>query len=1112
MPASETQASILGAISISARDWQQVQSEDPGGGLTTVFLQGTDNAYDIQIKNISFPYETFYQYWYVWTVDSGVDQNDTLFTEIYGTFEMGGGNDTMTASVAQQLAPPSPAQLPYFLGGPGDDVISATGASLNAIAAYGGSGDDSINATPFDDLLYGDEVDYFYLWPTINGFIPAPYSGTDGDDTIAGFDGNDTIIGGGGNNILSGGDGNDSIAASAGSNQLFGGDGSDTVTGGTGSDFLYGGPRGTGYLDILSGGGGADIFMLSYTEAANDGSGFWGKFFEADVSTITGGSVKTGLANIFKDGSEAIGTGFVAAALGGVGEVLVTGFLSWIESLGPVVTPQEDVLVVRDFDPSQDVLVLPTAPGVDLSEPAPMPFNPDAAGDFWMGLEFADNNTQKVYAEVTLSTDFLASVGLTQQDSDDITRILNFVRSNKTRIEANTGNLTSLSNLSAYMSDGGFTPPQGAQLPTGTDVVMFGAVGGLIYHSEPGEYANSFIVGTQYADVLTINPVIQDPSTLENNATDFTTTQSEVHGLGGDDIIYGGAGADILRGGDGNDLLYSFLAGGLGEDLSGGNGNDTILGGGSFGIFDGGAGSDTFGVFYGNVLAPMQLFVDLIAGIAGERAAPSDPSPPVGSNPPFSPAADHTYTLTGFENVIGGSLNDWIRAAAGGTVEGAAGADYIDATAGGVTLSYAGSAEGVTVQLFVNDALTRGGDAAGDVFQYAGAYPAGLIGSPNADVLGGISTGAFTFTGLGGADLFQILAITPSSQVANYTITDFTQADGDLIDLRLIGGTASNTQFGSDYLLVSDPAGSSTTIKVSLANFTGTLNVADVLFAASVSGAGRADAAGGALSGGGGDDILVGQSGEDFLFGNNGSDVIAGLAGADLVDGGRGNDHLRGDDGGDRLLGGDGADTINGGTGDDTIHAGRDGDRVIAGTGNDRVDAGAGNDSVWGEAGDDLIAGWAGDDRLLGGAGRDTMTGQGGQDSLFGGDGNDFLFGHAGNDLLVGGRDADRLYGGAGNDTIEGGAGRDIIDGGAGADLMRGGADADVFRLAMGNINGDTILGFDAAEGDRLLVLGVRPVGVSDLGGGLFAFTDGSTTETAHVFGATVADFHLLIG
>ena len=1126
MVVGNVEALAGGVVKISARGWTQNHDASPGEGLTTVYRVAADNAYDINISNDLI--ETFYQYWYVWSTPSGIDQADTLYTQIYGTFGTGEGDDTITVDVYPP-ASQTQFQSAYILAGPGNDIItSADTLDDNALNAYGGSGDDSILGTWQDDLLYGDQVDFFAFWPTTTGFIPVAYdSSGDGNDTITALVGNDTIIGGGGDDILSGGQGNDLISSSSGSNQFFGGDGSDTITGGTGSDFLYGGPRGTGYLDVLSGGGGADVFMLSYSESANAGASFWGKYFEADFSTITGGAIKTALTQFFQEGVQSVLTGFASAALGAIGEVLDTNFLSWIENLSPSETPQADVLVVRDFDPSQDVLVLPISKDITLAEGLFF-YNPDAAGDTGWGLRFKDGTSDKVFAEVTLGDDFLASVGLTQNDQAQVQLILNFVLSNATSING-SGHFSSLSDLSKYLVDGGFTPPHGTELPSGMAVEMFGAIGGLIYHSSQDEYDNSFIVGTRYADVLTINPVILPPETLTNLDTVFAGVQSEVHGLGGDDIIYGSTDSDVLRGGDGNDLLYSFKAGGTGEDIAGGAGDDTIYGGGSFGAFAGGDGTDTFGVFYGQYMAAMQLFVDLTTGQAGERAAPSTTTAPVGNAPPFTPASNDTYTLTGFENVLGGTLNDWIRMTAGGVVEAGAGADYIDATAGGVTFSYASSAAGVSVQLFTTGAKTSGGDAQGDVLDYAGGYPLALIGSDNADTLGGFSSGQFTVTGGGGTDLFQLVSVVPSAATVTYTITDFSDEDNDLIDLRLIGATRAQTELLGDRLVIRNPGGVAATINVVLKNYKDFLLADQVLFADSVSGTGLADPGGGGLSGGGGDDVLIGQSGGDFLFGNAGNDRILGNGGGDILDGGRGDDWLRGDDGDDRLSGGLGADSLLGGAGDDLILGGAgddrvwagDGDdhvltgagddRVVAGDGGDLVGGGAGNDSIWGGAGDDRLLGGDGADSLLGNDGNDVIVGGAGGDSLFGGDGNDRLWGQDGNDQILGGLGADWIFGGAGSDTIDGGAGRDIIDGGAGADVMRGGADADIFRLTFGASDGDAILDFNAGEGDRLLILGDRPIAVSDLGDGYFSFTDGIEIETVRVAGATVSDFHQVI-
>ena len=66
--------------------------------------------------------------------------------------------------------------------------------------------------------------------------------------------------------------------------------------------------------------------------------------------------------------------------------------------------------------------------------------------------------------------------------------------------------------------------------------------------------------------------------------------------------------------------------------------------------------------------------------------------------------------------------------------------------------------------------------------------------------------------------------------------------------------------------------------------------------------------------------------------------------------------------------------------------------------------------------------------------------------------------------------------------------------------------------MAFGSSNGDAILDFDAAEGDRLQVRSDRPIAISDLGGGYFSFTDGVTAETLRITGAVLADFELFVG
>ncbi len=88
-----------------------------------------------------------------------------------------------------------------------------------------------------------------------------------------------------------------------------------------------------------------------------------------------------------------------------------------------------------------------------------------------------------------------------------------------------------------------------------------------------------------------------------------------------------------------------------------------------------------------------------------------------------------------------------------------------------------------------------------------------------------------------------------------------------------------------------------------------------------------------------------------------------------------------------------------------------------------------------------------------GGPGDDTLVGTNeDDDELSGGDGND---------LLIGGDGDDVLSGGDGDDTLVGGVGRDILTGGSGADRF-------VYRSL--DDRGDSIVDFNANEGDRLVL------------------------------------------
>ena len=80
------------------------------------------------------------------------------------------------------------------------------------------------------------------------------------------------------------------------------------------------------------------------------------------------------------------------------------------------------------------------------------------------------------------------------------------------------------------------------------------------------------------------------------------------------------------------------------------------------------------------------------------------------------------------------------------------------------------------------------------------------------------------------------------------------------------------------------------------------------------------------------------------------------------------------------------------------------------------------------------------------------------------------------NDLLTGTILEDQIYGFEGNDYLYGSIGNDLLDGRAGRDELEGGPDADRYVFSSQShspdtgpgVNGDTIIGFNGDEGDKI--------------------------------------------
>ncbi len=208
----------------------------------------------------------------------GTDGNDVFrvpdFVKSW-TINGKGGNDNLTGSI----------QDDSIFGGSGNDFLS------------GRDGDDFLSGGPGDDRLFGfDDNDELYGGPGNDtlaaGFGDNYVSGGSGNDTITtrsqngdileGGSGDDHISGAFGNDELYGGPGNDRLFSRSGDDRLDGGSGNDeligsafgndTLYGGTGRDILRGSGQtfsgNTGELDLATGGGGADLFVLGDTGAS----------------------------------------------------------------------------------------------------------------------------------------------------------------------------------------------------------------------------------------------------------------------------------------------------------------------------------------------------------------------------------------------------------------------------------------------------------------------------------------------------------------------------------------------------------------------------------------------------------------------------------------------------------------------------------------------------------------------------------------------------------------------------------------------------------------------------------------------------------------------------
>lgn len=317
------------------------------------------------------------------------------------------------------------------------------------------------------------------------------------------------------------------------------------------------------------------------------------------------------------------------------------------------------------------------------------------------------------------------------------------------------------------------------------------------------------------------------------------TTANEITGSNGNDVIEGLTGADTLSGRDGNDTLQGgdgsdTLYGGGGSDiLTGGAGNDVLDGGVGIDRMTGGIGDDTYGV---------TTTSDKIVELANEGTdtVRSSISWTLGTNLENLELVDAAANATGnaYANRLTGNNGNNILDGKSGTdtMVGRGGDDsYVVDNAGDKVIEQAGEGKdtvnsSVSWTLGANvEALRLTGNAANGTGNRDANWISGndiantldggegndvLIGNGGNDkLIGGM--GGDTLTGGAGADRFVFLALTDLPAVKGRdTVTDFSHADGDLIDLSKIDANGADAGDGA-FKLVSAFDGSHGALTVS---------------------------------------------------------------------------------------------------------------------------------------------------------------------------------------------------------------------------------------------------------------------------------------------------------
>lgn len=738
---------------------------------------------------------------------------------IYGN----GGDDTITGGLGND----------NIDGNAGDDqaiyadsfsnfnitVNSATQVTIQDTNA-GSNGDEGTDIVSNIFEFIFDGITYLF-----DGSVIAPESGgspTQGDDTIYGtaagenidgLGGNDSISSGGGNDTLGGGFGDDTIVGGAGDSNLWGYAGNDSLVGGSGAEWLWGGAGN----DTMSSGGGADRFTgmegndriigndsddiaeyrgnyADYTITVNSGSqitirddapgdrgddgtdvviGVTNLSFNGVNYFFSNGTVQQGSLNAGINGTAASenlsGDGGNDVMSSGGGDDTLSGFGG-----DDTITGGSGDSNLWGYD-GNDSLIGGSGAEWLWGGAGDDTMSSGGGGDRFTGMEGNDR--------------------ITGDGADDVAEY-----------RGNFSDYTITVNSSAQLTIRDDAPASQGDDGTDTTINVFNfTFNGVDYYFD-GSVITQGSVGIA-------DNIVNGAGGSENLRGG--SNNDSISSGGGDDTLAGFGGNDTLIGDSGNSNLWGYdgndsLVGGSGDEwLWGGSGNDTMSSGGGSDRFTGaegddritGNGSDDVAEYNGN-------FSDYSISVVNATQLTIEDT--VGSDGTDTVIGVFNFTFNDVDYYFDGStVALGSVGVADNVVSGGAGTETLRGTSGNDSIT-SGGGDDTLIGLNGNDTLI-GGSGDSDLWGYDGddSISGGngsewLWGGGGNDILNGGGgndriegvTGVDQLTGGGGADTFIFNRSNESGINANRdVITDFSQGDGDRIQLNRMDGSSHDFQY-----------------------------------------------------------------------------------------------------------------------------------------------------------------------------------------------------------------------------------------------------------------------------------------------------------------------------